>query len=144
MAKMNLKEIAVIMKHIDICMMTTMTAEGTHTSRPMSNNREVEYKGDSYFFTKEEFSCVQDIKMNSQVNLAYVGHHSIINRSSIYISLEGKADLIRDKAEFKKHWVKDLEVWFENGVDTPGLVLVKVKGSRIKYWDGKEEGEISI
>jgi general stress protein 26 len=28
-----------------------------------------------------------------------------------------------------------------NGVDIPEIVLIKVKATRITYWDGKDEGE---
>ena len=52
--------------------------------------------------------------------------------------------MIRDKAQFMAHWVPDLEAWFEQGVDTPGLVLIKVHAKRIKYWEGEEEGEVKL
>ena len=36
-------------------------------------------------------------------------------------------------------------MWFKEGVDTPGLVLIKVHARRIKYWDGvKGEGELKL
>ncbi len=53
--------------------------------------------------------------------------------------------LIRDRTQFEDHWTKDLNLWFKDGVDTPGLVLIKVHASRIKYWDGiKGDGELLI
>ena len=52
--------------------------------------------------------------------------------------------MIRDKAAFEAHWNKDLDVWFEKGVDTPNLVLIKVHATRIKYWDGEDQGEIIV
>jgi general stress protein 26 len=45
---------------------------------------------------------------------------------------------------WREHWVPDLERWFDRGVDTPGLVLIKVQAARITYWDGNEEGEVSL
>jgi general stress protein 26 len=30
------------------------------------------------------------------------------------------------------------------GVDSPGLVLIKVHATRIHYWDGEDEGEVLI
>jgi general stress protein 26 len=42
------------MKEIDICMFLTRTARGKMNCRPMSNNRDVTYKGDCYFFTLEK------------------------------------------------------------------------------------------
>lgn len=43
-----------------------------------------------------------------------------------------------------QHWVKDLERWFEQGVDTPGLVLIHVRAIRVHYWDGEDQGEIAV
>ena len=50
----------------------------------------------------------------------------------------------RDKAIFKAHWTSDLDRWFDKGVDTPNIVLIKVKANRITYWDGEEEGEVQV
>ena len=49
-----------------------------------------------------------------------------------------------DKDEFKAHWTEDLERWFEDGVETAGLVLIKVHASRIHYWDDENEGEFAV
>ena len=47
----------------------------------------------------------------------------------------------RYKAEFENHWVPDLDAWFDEGTDTPGLVLVKVTAEFARYWKGEENGE---
>jgi len=60
------------------------------------------------------------------------------------VAIEGSAELIRDKAAFKAHWTRDLERWFDKGVDTPNIVLIKVNANRITYWDGEEEGEVQV
>jgi general stress protein 26 len=43
----------------------------------------------------------------------------------------------------EKHWVKDLEIWFENGPHTDGLVLIEVSPDRIAWWEGREQGELT-
>ena len=40
-----------IVRAVDICMLTTVDERGDLHSRPMSNNREVEFDGDLWFFT---------------------------------------------------------------------------------------------
>jgi len=49
----TLAELSEKMRDIDFCMLTTHGANGAIASRPMSNNREVDYDGDSWFFTYE-------------------------------------------------------------------------------------------
>jgi general stress protein 26 len=47
---MRLKFLSDNMKAIDFGMLSTRTEGGAFASRPMSNNGEVDYDGDSYFF----------------------------------------------------------------------------------------------
>ena len=118
--------------------MTTQTPGGELESRPMSNNRDVDFDGDCYFFTLDEFSVAEDIEKNSSVNLAYTGE------DHFYISITGEARLSQDEEELEEHWVEDLEKWFEDGLETEGLTLIHVKASRIKYWKDMEEGVIDL
>jgi hypothetical protein len=39
---------------------------------------------------------------------------------------------------------KPFDNWFDKGVDTPGIVLIKVKATRATYWRGREEGEVDL
>ncbi len=84
-----------------------------------------------------------DISKDKNVGLTFTGPKSLLGKPGIFIAIEGLAELIRDKAQFKAHWNKDLEIWFPQGVDTPGLTLIKVHATRLHYWDGQDEGEIT-
>ena len=81
------------------------------------------------------------INHDPRVSLSLSGSPSLLGKPGIFIAIEGDASVIKDKTEFEKHWVKDLERWFSDGIETPGLVLIKVHAGRIEYWDG-EENEI--
>ena len=131
----SLQSIAQKMRHLDIAIFTTVTQGGALAGRPMSNNGDVEYDGNSYYFTYEDTRLVSDITSNPKVELGFSGE------DYLYVSVAGKAELIRDKSTFKAHWVDELERWFENGVDTPGMVMICVKAERVKYWKGEENGE---
>ena len=85
-----------------------------------------------------------DIARDPKVGLGFSGKGGFFSGSGIYVTVEGRAELIRDKAMFKKHWTSDLDAWFKQGADTPNLVLIKVRAKRIKYWDGGEEGELVV
>jgi len=134
----SLSAISKKMQKLDICMMTTQTKTGQLTSRPMSNNGDVEYSGNSYFFTFEKSRTVKDISENAAVNLGFAGP------KDLYISIAGTARLIRAKAKMEEHWLKELEQWFKDGIDTEGIVMIHVKAKRIKYWQQEEEGEVKV
>ena len=33
------------------------------------------------------------------------------------------------------------QMWFPQGLDTPGICMIRVSASRIQYWHKEEEGE---
>lgn len=138
MSDKRLSDLAETMRGIDIAMLTTRTDGGQLAARPMSNNGEVEYDGDSYYFTSEQSRMVRDIGRDPKVGLGFSG------RGGVYLAVAGEAELIRDKSAFEAHWSPDLDTWFENGIETPGLVMIKVRAKRIKYWDGEDDGEVEV
>jgi general stress protein 26 len=144
MTDRTLEQISKTMRDIDFTMLFTRTENGALAGRPMSNNRDVEFAGDSYFFTYDSTRTVSDIESDPKVSMSLQGSAGWLGKPPIFIAIEGTAELIRDKSAFEEHWTKDLERWFENGVDTPGLVLIKVHADRIHYWDGEDEGEIVV
>ncbi|WP_312797840.1 pyridoxamine 5'-phosphate oxidase family protein [Tianweitania sp.] len=137
MAEKTLEEIAAAMKGIDIAMLTTVTEDGSLASRPMSNNGDVDFDGDSYYFTYEESRMVADIEEEPAVTLGFAGD------DGFYVAVSGDADLIRDKEEFEAHWNPDLDKWFEDGIDTPNIVMIKVESDRLKWWKGEDAGEFT-
>lgn len=144
MAKLTLAELAEKMRDIDFTLLSTRTASGAIAARPMSNNRQVDFDGDAYFFTCDETGTVADISREPQVGLSYQSKSGMLGLRPFFITVEGRAELIRDKARFAEHWTKDLDRWFDQGVDTPGLTLLKVRAERLHYWDGYDEGELVL
>lgn len=140
----TLKDLAEKMKDIDFAMLATRASSGGITSRPMSNNREVEYDGDAWFFAEESALLVSEIEANPAVNLSYQGKAGLLGMRPFFLAIEGRGELVRDKSLFAEHWTKGLERWWPQGIDTPGLVLLKVRGQRAHYWDGEEEDKIVL
>lgn len=138
MAKYSLSDISKKMRKLDICMMSSISSNGNITNRPMSNNGDVEYDGNSYFFSYEESQVIKELKTNNNINLGFQGD------DMFYVSIIGKAKLIKGKETFKEHWQKSLNRWFKDGVDTPGIIMIHVKAESAKYWHKEEEGEVKL
>jgi general stress protein 26 len=144
MAKWRVEDVSEAMRDIDFAVLFTRTDNGSMAGRPMSNNRDVEFQGDSYFFSFDSARTIRDIARDPAVSLGYQGKAGLLGKPPVFITVEGRAELIRDKQAFAEHWTSDLDRWFKQGTDTPGLVLIKVQASRIHYWDGEDEGELIV
>jgi len=144
MGELSLQEISEKMRDIDFAVLSTRTEGGAIAGRPMSNNRDVEYDGDSYFFACEDTRTVGDIRRDPHVGLAYQAKSGMLGMKPFFLTLEGEASLIQDKNRFAEHWQKELDAWFKQGIDTPGLTLIKVHAQRLHYWDGYDEGEMDL
>ena len=141
MSDWTFSEITEKVRDIDFAMLLTRTESGEIAGRPMSNNRDVEYDGDSFFFTWEQARSVADIERDPKVALSYSGSKGLLGQPPVFIAIQGEAELIRDKAEFEAHWTKGLERWFQDGVDTPGLVLMA--RTKAKSWfNGRDRHQL--
>lgn len=140
----SLSDIAEKMRDIDIAILSTRTDGGAIAGRPMSNNRDVDYDGDSYYFACEDTRTIRDIAREPKVGLSFQGKSGVLGMRPFSVAVEGNAEIIRDKGLFEDHWNKDLDAWFGNGVDTRGLVMLKVRAERVHYWDGADEGEVKL
>lgn len=138
MATKKIGFIAKKMQDLDICMMSTQGSRGAINTRPMSNNKDVKYNGESYFFSFTNTRKVKDIKRSGKVTLSFTGD------KGMFIIVDGKASIIRDKAVWETHWVPSLNNWFPKGIETPGITLIAVKAEHIKFWDKYKEGDIEI
>jgi general stress protein 26 len=144
--KKSLSEISEAMRDIDFCMLTTVS-DGGLAGRPMSNNRDVDYDGDSFFFADGDSRTVRDLEGDPTAALAFQGKGGllgVVGKPGIFIAIEGKGEVIRDKAAFADHWQDELKRWWPDGIDSPGLTLIKVHADRLHYWDSGEEGEIAL
>ena len=122
-----------IVKAVDICMLTTVDERGELHSRPMSNNRDIEFDGDLWFFTYGSSHKADEVNRVSKVNASFA---DVDNQ--LYASLTGDAELVRDRAKIEELWKPELKAWFPGGVDTPDIALLKVSVERAEYWDGSQ------
>lgn len=140
----SLADIARKLRSIDFAMLMTHGPQGHITGRLMSNSNGADAHGDWYYFTWEDSPLVSDIERDPKVALAFQGERHLLGGPAIHINVEGTATVVRDPRQFGEHWSPGLERWFERGVYTPGLVMIRVHARRVHYWEGVEEGEIDV
>ena len=131
----SLGTLAKKMKNLDFCMMVTQDGHHGYHSRPMSNNGKVEYDGNSWFFTYEDSNKVRQITNDPKVSLIYQ------TDDMLFIECYGRASIIHQKSMLAEKWIDELKMWFPQGIDTPGICLIKVTANRIQFWDKEGEGE---
>lgn len=121
-----------MIKDIRIAMMTTMDADGTLRSRPMANVQtgQKAFDGVLWFFTRASAHKNLEIAEHNQVNLAYADPDE-----QHYVSVSGRASLVRDGNKVKQLWSEPLRTWFPNGADDPDLALIRIEVESAEYWD---------
>ena len=127
------REIARMLKDIDICMLVTR-ADGALRGRPMSNNGKVEFDGDSWFFSYRDSGKVREIASSPAVELAYMA-----TDDGTWISVEGTAEVVEDDERKRDLWDDGLAEWFTTGPDDDRVVLLKVRAERIHGWANGQE-----
>jgi general stress protein 26 len=135
----TIRKVARLMRDLDICMMTTHTARGGLRARPMSNNGEVEFDGDVWFFSEADSRKVREIEATPKVHLAYADL-----KQWRFVSMSGRARIVRDPAKKQELWLKELERWFKDGPESEDIVLIKVSPALVSYWTKSGDGELAL
>ena len=124
-----IKKLAGIIREIDFAMLTTAEEDGTLRSRPMSTQRR-EFDGDLWFFTRASAPKVGEIERERQVNVSYAAPED-----QRYVSVSGRAQVVRDRARIEELWSPELKAWFPGGLEDPDIALLRVAVERAEYWD---------
>ena len=136
----DLASVAGLLKKLDICMLTTRATDGALHGRPMSNNGEVEYDGDSWFFAFSDSRKVREIDADPRTELAFID-----TPNGTWVNVEGQATVVRDDPERKRElWQDDLKRWFADGPDDPNVVLIKVRARHVDAWSGEAEYSLDL
>jgi general stress protein 26 len=148
MSKLTLSELSEKLHDAEIVMLSTHAADGNIAIRPMSAAARNAPDGVAHFFAVAGSGLVDDIARNPKVGLSLQARGGIVGQRPFLMTVEGTAELTRDRESLAAHWSEDLTRWFARDIDTPGLLLVTVRASRVHYWDGDEagvdEGEIVL
>lgn len=126
-----------LVEDIDFTMLTTVDDDGHLVSRPMST-RQMDDAGDIWFFTSEDTEKVDEARAHRDVGLSYCDA-----KGMRYVSVAGVASVVHDAAKMDELYTASLDIWFENGLDTPGIVLLKVTPTVTEFWE-PAKGKIAM
>ncbi len=134
-ANEKIKELA---KKADTCLFTTSLTTLPLTTRPMST-RDVDEDGCIWFFSRQDSSKNKEIAADDRVQLFYSNFSS-----SEYLSVYGRATIIRDEKKAKELWSAIAKTWFNKGYDDPELTLLKIEPQESYYWDTKDGKVVTL
>jgi general stress protein 26 len=90
----------------------------------------VDDEGNLWFFTNEYSGKVDEIEHHHDVLLNYND-----TSADLYIVVNGRAELVDDKAKMKELWNPVLKLWFPDGLEDERLKLLKVVTHEVEYWN---------
>jgi len=126
----NLQKIRDMVKDMDFCMLTTVDEKGDLHSRPMSANGDIDPNGDIWFFTAASSHKVSEIEKAPKVNVSFADPEN-----QQYVSITGKAQLVRDRSKIEELWKPEFKMWFPEGKDDPEVALLRISLEKAEYWD---------
>lgn len=125
----QIEKLAEMIREIDFAMLTTVAEDGSLHSRPMSTQR-AEFDGNLWFFTRASAPKVGEVEREQHVCVAYAKPEA-----QRYVSVSGRATVVRDRAKIEELWSPELKAWFPDGPEDPDIALLKVAVERAEYWD---------
>ena len=124
----SIEKIRELTEGIDFCMLTTIDGDQLR-SRPMSTQK-FEFDGDLWFFTNDKTHKVEELERDDRVCVAYSKPDE-----NVYLSVSGRAEVVKDRAKIEELWNPLLKAWFPEGLDDPSICLLKIPVEQAEYWD---------
>ena len=125
----GVKKLGDLIRGIKVAMLTTVADDGGLRSRPMAT-QEAEFDGVLWFFTRADAPKVGEVRHDERVGISYASPDD-----QRYVSVSGRAELVRDPARVRELWGPAYKAWFPKGLDDPELALLRVEPERAEYWD---------
>jgi general stress protein 26 len=133
-----IETLGAFIRDLRVAMLTTVGTDGVMRSRPMETVL-TQFDGDLWFFAAENTGKVDDIQMHAHVNLSFASAEY-----DRFVSVSGKASLVRDRKKAEALWQDEYLRWIPEGLDDPHLVLLKVSVIEAEYWDARRSTMVSV
>lgn len=116
-----------LIEGFDTAMLVTREAGGSLRARPMAVAG-LAGEAEAYFATASDSGKIAEIETDPAVLLVF-------QSAAAYVSVSGRAEVIRDRALIEKLWSPAWKAWFPGGKTDPALCLLHVAPTAAEYWD---------
>ena len=123
----NEKHFRGILESFSTAMLTTLGGDGLPRARPMQIS-EVADEDELWFFTQLSSAKIAEVQADPTVGITMQG-------GGKFLSLTGKAAIVRDQAKIDQLWKEPYSVWFPEGKNSPNVTLLKISAESGEYWD---------
>jgi general stress protein 26 len=118
-----------IIEQVGVCMLTTQFAAGLR-ARPLEARAD-RNAGLILFVTDIRSAKEDEIEASPDIGLVF------INASDkAYLSITGRASVVRDADRIQAAWRKTDEVWWPGGPNDPDVCLLQIEPFTAELWDG--------
>lgn len=125
----NIDRVWDIIEKVGVCMLTTQFADGLR-ARPIEARPDRD-AGLIYFVTDLHSAKEDEIEAAPDVGLVFIDPGD-----KAYLSITGRARVIRDAEKTKAAWRNTDEVWWPGGPSDPNVCLLRIEPSTAELWDG--------
>ena len=124
-----------LVEGIPVAMLATVDEGGRLRSRPMSiasasGDGPIDREGRLWLLTSAASHKVDEVRVHPEVNLSCADP-----ADHRYVSLSGRASLVRDRERIDAAWESGDSAWLPRGKDDPDAALLCFEVERAEYWD---------
>lgn len=134
----GLRKLRRLIDDIEIASLVTMNNDGEMMARPMATQK-LDDNHELWFYTTDYSAKVDDVMLHPHVCVVYAEPSK--NR---YVSISGRAELVREREKIRALWRPALAAWFPGGVDDPDIALIRVEVIDAQYWEASSSKLVQL
>lgn len=127
-----------IIEDVEVGMLTTISKEGLPSSRPMQVQK-VDEQGRIWLFTTSSSLLANQIHLNPRVQITFSD-----SKKNKFLTASAIASTIADVSQMRELWHPSLKAWFPDGLETLGLILLKLNVQEAEYWNSPDSAAVRI
>jgi general stress protein 26 len=126
-----------IIEKVGVCMLTTQFGGGLR-ARPLEARPDRD-AGLIFFVTDIHSAKEHEVEAAPDVGLVFID-----SSDKAYLSITGRARVMRDADKQKAAWRKTDAVWWPGGPTSPDVCLLRIEPVTAELWDGPASTAVAI